>query len=110
MRPVYQTIPASPPTNGDPVPCDQYISPFNLSLQVIITGAPNYTVQYTFDDVFSPTYTPASGTWTDLTALTAQTTTKDSNVAYPVSAVRCRTNSGTGSVQFIVRQAGLGGT
>ncbi len=109
MRPVVQTL--SDASGGAkqamPVILDHYISPFATSLSVLVTGTVNYTVQYTFDDVFSSTYAPASGNWVDHPNLTAQTTTKDSNLAYPATAVRIVLNSGTGSVRFTVIQAGI---
>ncbi len=90
-------------------PVDNYVSPFNVALSVRVTGTANYTVQYTFDDVFAADYTPASGNWVDHPTLTAQTTTKDSNIAYPVRGIRIALNSGTGSVTFTIIQAGGGG-
>ena len=43
------------------VPLDQYISPFNVTLGVIITGTVDVTVQYTFADVFNDA--PEDFTW-----------------------------------------------
>ena len=88
---------------------DHYISPMNVALSVRVTGTINYTVQYTFDDVFAPTYTPGSGNWVNHPSLTAQTTTLDSNIAYPVTGVRIVGNSGAGSAVLTIIQAGGGG-
>lgn len=111
MRPVVYTL--SDASGGAKYsgvyPVDHYISPFNLSLGVLVTGTANYTVQYTFDDVFASDYDPATGNWTDHVSLTAQTTTKDSNIAYPVRGVRLKLNSGTGSARLTIIQAGGGG-
>lgn len=111
MRPIVQTL--SDASGGakqsSPVALDNYISPYNVALGITVTGTVSYTVQYTFDDVQASTYTPASGNWVDHPSLTTQTTTKDSNIAYPVTAVRIVLNSGTGSVRFTIIQAGGGG-
>lgn len=108
MRPVVQTL--SDASGGakqaNPVILDHYISPFATSLSVLVSGTVNYTVQYTFDSVFN-NWNPAAGNWVDHPSLTAQTTTKDSNLAYPATAVRIVLNSGTGSVRFTVIQAGI---
>lgn len=88
---------------------DHYISPFNVALSATVTGTVNYTVQYTFDNVFAEGYVPASGNWVDHPSLTAQTTTKDSNIAYPVQGIRVVLTSGTGSVRLTAIQAGGGG-
>lgn len=85
---------------------DNYVSPFNVALSVVVTGTVNYTVQYTFDDVFANNYNPSTGTWTDHPSLTSKTTTSDSNIAYPVNGIRIKLTSGTGSVVFTVIQAG----
>lgn len=107
MRPVTYTI-TGVGTSGVYAP-DHYVSPFNLALGVTVTGTVNYTVQYTFDDVFANTYVPASGNWVDHPSLTAQTANKDSNIAYPVRGVRLVVNSGTGTVRLTAIQAGGGG-
>lgn len=85
---------------------DNYVSPFNVALSVVVTGTVNYTVQYTFDDVFANGYDPATGTWTDHPSLSSKTTTSDSNIAYPVNGIRIKLASGTGSVVFTAIQAG----
>lgn len=87
---------------------DNYVSPFNVALSAVVTGVVSYTIQYTFDDVFNKTYVPASGNWTDHPSMTAQTATKDSNIAYPVRGIRVQLLSGSGSVVFTAIQAGGG--
>jgi hypothetical protein len=88
---------------------DHYLTPFNVSLAVVVTGTITYTVQYTYDDVFAPNYNPATGNWLPHPSLTAQTATKDSNIAYPVRGVRLTTSAGTGTATLTVIQAGGGG-
>jgi hypothetical protein len=104
MRPVSFTVTGTE-TSAVFVP-DHYISPFNVSLGVTVTGTSNYTVQYTFDNVFAPTYDPSTGNWVDHPSLTTQTTTKDSNIAYPVTGIRIKANSGAGTSRLTVIQAG----
>lgn len=86
-----------------PIPLDQYISPFNVSIGCTVTGTIDYTVQYTFDAVFA---SAGPFTWTNHADLTAQTATADGTYISPVSATRVLTNSGTGSVAMNVMQAG----
>ncbi len=94
----------------NPVLLEQHVAPFNVSLSVVVAGTVNYTVQYTFGNVYPEPATNLSGlTWTDHPVLAALAATADSNLAFPVSAVRCTINSGTGTVTFTVRQAGLWG-
>jgi hypothetical protein len=90
-----------------PVPMNQYVTPFNVALSAIVTGTVNYTVQYTFDNVFESNYVPSSGNWTNHPSLTSQTTTLSSNIAYPVTAIRLTVNSGTGTVALTIIEAGL---
>lgn len=107
MRPVTYNITGTG-VSGVYAP-DHYVSPFNVSLGVTVTGTATYTVQYTFDDVFDGSYVPDSGSWIDHPSLTAQTATKDSNIAYPVRGVRLNVTAGTGTVRLTVIQAGGGG-
>ena len=107
MRPVTYSITGTGVSGV--YPPDHYVSPFNIALGVTVTGTVNYTVQYTFDDVFAKDFTPSSANWVDHPSLTAQTTTKDSNIAYPVRGVRLNVASGTGTTRLTIIQAGGGG-
>lgn len=92
-----------------PIPLDQYISPFNVSLWLKILGTANATVQYTGDDVFSPDFaSDVDAEWIDHSDLTGETADTVGTIISPVSAVRLVTNSGTGEVQLTVLQAGTG--
>jgi hypothetical protein len=107
MRPVVYGL-SSPGASPVYAP-DNYVSPFNVAISVLVSGTTNYTVQYTFDDVFAKNFDPSTANWTDHPSLTAQTATKDSNIAYPIRGVRIVVNSGTGIVRFTAIQAGGGG-
>jgi len=107
MRPVYLSVTGV--GNSAVCPPNNYVTPFNIALGVTVTGTVTYTVQYTFDNVFASDYNPASGNWTNHPTLTAQTATKDSNIAYPVSGIRLITTIGTtGSATLTIIQAGGG--
>jgi len=88
---------------------DHYISPFNVALGVTVSGTVTYTVQYTFDDVFAAGFNPATANWVDHPSLTAQTGSKDSNIAYPVQGIRLNVTAGTGTTRLTIIQAGGGG-
>jgi hypothetical protein len=107
MRPVTYSITGV--GNSGVYPADHYVSPFNVALNVVVTGTITYTVQYTFDDVFAKGYTAGAGNWTNHASLTAQTASKDSNIAYPVRGIRITTSAGTGNVVLTIIQAGGGG-
>ena len=107
MRPFVTTVDSV--TTASPVyPTDTYTAPTNIALSVVVTGTINYTVQYTFDNVFATGYSPSTGNWTNHPSLTSQTTSKDSNISYPVRGIRIIYNSGAGSALFTVIQAGGG--
>lgn len=107
MRPVVYSVTGVGTSNV--YPPDHYVSPFNIALGVAVTGTVTYTVQYTFDDVFAKTFDPATAIWTDHPSLTAQTTSKDSNIAYPVRGIRLNVTAGTGTARLTSIQAGGGG-
>ncbi|MCK5616605.1 hypothetical protein KAR91_82860 [Candidatus Pacearchaeota archaeon] len=95
---------------SDPVPMDQYISPFAASIALSWTGLSNdavVTVQFTFDSVFDST---GPYEWTDHDDLTSQTQANapvSGSLISPVSAVRLVTDDGTGEVIMNILQAGL---
>ena len=107
MRPTVLSVTGVGTSN--PCPADHYVSPFNVALNVLVSGTITYTVQYTFDNVFANGYNPSTGNWTDHPSLTAQTATKDANIAYPVTAVRLKTTAGSGTATLTIIQAGGGG-
>jgi len=114
MRPVVYTITGGAGTQivSRVCPIDYYISPANIALSVVVTGSITYTVQYTFDDVFAEGYVPASGNWTDHPTLGTQTTTKDSNISYPVRGIRIispASPSSSGTARLTIIQGGGGG-
>jgi hypothetical protein len=88
-------------------PVDTYISPSNMGLAVLVTGTITYKVQYTFDDVFAPTYVAASGNWFDHPTLVGSAS-GSSNIAYPVTGIRLITTAGSGSAALTIIQAGGG--
>lgn len=87
------------------VPIDTYANPSDISLGVEITGTANVTVQYTVDNVFVTTSLDALN-WISHANLTGLSASAYGTLISSVGAVRMITNSGTGSVTFVVRQAG----
>lgn len=108
MQPIRVTL--SSATVSNPIPLDRYISPFNVGLGVAISvgGSLTYSVQHTFDDVFSPTFNPATAAWFTNATLVAKTASADGNYAFPVTAIRLNvTTYISGSVMLSIVQAGL---
>ena len=86
------------------VPLDQYLTPFNASLSVVITGTVDVTVEFTFDDVFGDF--PGPHSWVPHPDLTNITADADATFISPVSACRLLTNSGDGEAVLRIIQAG----
>jgi hypothetical protein len=110
MRQVVQTYSfANQGANGvtAPVPLDQYISPFNVSLAIVPAGTATYSVQYTFDNPFATTFNPTTAVWFDHPDLTSQTGNKNGNFAFPVQAIRLNVSTTDADVTFYSTQAGI---
>lgn len=103
------------------------LSPVNLAIGITVSGTVNFTLQYTYDDPSGTYPNPAAVTtsgyvnanrnnqltqfptaW-NLTALASKAVATDSSIAFPIAAYRLLINSGTGSAQAIVLQAGIAG-
>lgn len=84
-----------------PIPLDLYGSEFNVGLGLKVSGTINYTVQYTFDDIFSGV---GPFDWTNHSDLTGKTGAEDASFIAPVTACRLVVNSGDGSVTITVTQ------
>jgi hypothetical protein len=91
------------------VPMDRRLDPFSVGIMVTITGGTaTYTVQHTLDDVWSPTFVPASANWDPHPTLVNLTAQADGNYAFPVSAIRLNVTVVSGAtVTMNVIQAGL---
>jgi hypothetical protein len=91
---------------SQPIPLDIYIDPFDISLFIDVTGTVDVTAQYTGDaDVLTSNGPFVWFNHSDLTGVTADDV---GTIISPVTAVRLLTNSGTGSAEFTVLQAGTG--
>jgi len=108
VRPIRVTVSSAAASNV--IPLDQYISPFNIGLGVSLSAGASltYTVQHTFDDVFSSTFDPATANWFSHATMVSKTTSFDGNYAYPVTAIRLNVTVYTsGSATMTVVQAGI---
>lgn len=107
-RPVQLTV--SGVRVSPPIPLNTYGDPFNVGLGVKLSAGASltYTVEHTFDDVQSPSFSPATAVWYSNSTLVSQTTNKDGNYAFPVTAIRLNVTvwtSGTATLTSI--QAGF---
>jgi hypothetical protein len=78
----------------------------NVSLQVVVTGTVNWTVQQTLDNPNAEGVTPTWFNHPDAN-MVAQTVGRQGNYAYIPVAVRLQQTSGSGSAALTVVQAGL---
>jgi hypothetical protein len=109
MRPVRVTLTAA--GVSAPIILDTYRNPFSVGVGVTKSGDILYSVEYTYDDVFSGTFNPSTASWFAMSAFPVGTaTSKDSALSSPVTAVRINVASITGSVVMTVIQAGMPGS
>lgn len=88
-----------------PVVIDRMQNPTTIAVAAVVTGTISYTVQHTFNDPQSGN--PDTWTWINIedTNMVSASATKDSNYAFPPTAIAMLINSGTGSLIFYVNQA-----
>jgi len=105
MRPIVLSIVGA--TNSPVSPMNINTSPFNVGFEVVVTGTINYTIQHTFDNVWSSEFDPSTANWFDHPTIAAQSTSKDGNYAFPVAAICIKGNSGGGTATLTLLQAGI---
>ena len=105
MKPI--TLSTVGTSNSAVAPMNIHTSPFNVGFGVTVSGVVTYTVQHTFDDVFSSTFNPATANWFDHPTIASQSTAKDGNYAFPVTGIRLKGVSGAGTATIIIVQAGI---
>ena len=78
-RPVRVTV--SSAASSAVIPMNLNADPFNVGIgcDVSAGGSLTYTVQHTFDDVFSTSFSAATATWFSNSTIVAQTADKDGN-------------------------------
>jgi hypothetical protein len=92
---------------SNPIPLDLSMPSFSVTLAADVSagGTLTYFVEQTFDNVFSPTFNPATATW--FTVFTASADQVGSLTA-PATAVRLRVSAYTsGSVTLTIIQSGF---
>lgn len=102
MRPISVTV--SGIGVSAPIPMDYNAAQFEVGIGCEISATATYTVEHTFEDVYAPTFNPATATWWPNTGLTAKTANSDGNYAFPVTAIRLNVAASTGTVTMIVIQ------
>lgn len=110
MRPIRVAVAAK--ADSAAIPLDTYIAPFNVGIGVTISSGASltYSVQYTYDDVTSSGFDPATATWFTVAALSAKTAGADGAITSPVTAVRLSVSvHSSGTATMTVIQAGAPG-
>lgn len=85
------------------------VVPTNLSIGVVVTGTVNYTVQYTYDNFWTPDssgYAPSVNAFND-PIVAAVTSSADTTFNNPITGWRVQINSGTGSLAIRGIQSGI---
>ena len=104
MRPVKVSA-VGPSGASEPITVDWNLNPFQVGFGCVVSGTIGFSVQHTFDDVQDPT-TSTLWTWFNHPAVSVTAASVDGNYAFPVRAIRVKANSGTGSVDVTLIQAG----
>ena len=83
MRP--QTVSVGSVAASAPMIMDRKQNPFNVGFGVDVSGGTlTYTVEHTFSDILAG----VTAVWFPHSPIAAQTTNKDGNYAFPVTAIR----------------------
>lgn len=107
MRPVYaETADASAADKTVLIPMNWRETPFNITLQTVVTGTVEYSVEFTNDDIRDPAFTEAGALWTALTGMSAATANALATLISPVTCLRLKQTDGSGSVELQVISAG----
>lgn len=108
MRPIELTTEdaSEDPVSSPVCPLDLRLTPFQVTVDCVVTGTVDYDVQYTNDDIWAEGYDPATGNWIPMTDLDGEVADAVGTLISPVRAIRLLQNSGDGSVTARVVQAG----
>ena len=96
-----QTISLTGTGNSAAMVVNTNTNPVNIGLAFVVSGTVNYTMQVCFDDPSSFT------TWFDDATVASKTANFASSISMPVTGVRFKIDSGTGTVTMSAVQAGI---
>lgn len=96
-----QTVSKTGAGNSSAVVVNTNVTPVNIGLAFVVSGTVDYTMQVTYDDPSAFT------TWFDDATVAGKTANFTSSITTPVTGVRVKVNSGTGSVTISAVQAGI---
>lgn len=85
---------------------DSLANPFNVGVGVDISATATYTVEYTFNDVSSDSFTAGSATWFTDTSFGTANADKAISFTIPCRGIRLNVSASTGSATIYVQQAG----
>ncbi len=87
--------------NSSAITINTNTNPINIGLAFVVSGTVNYTMQVSYDDPSNFT------TWFDDATVASKTANFTSSITVPVTGVRFKINSGTGTVTMSLVQAGI---
>lgn len=88
------------------VPVDVNKDPTSIGVGVKISATATFQVQHTFDDIWSPTFNPATAIWYNHPTLVGAANV-DGNYMAPPTGIRLNVSASTGDVTMTVVQAGI---
>jgi hypothetical protein len=106
MQPITLTVAGT----STPTILSHYLNPFSVGIGVTLSGTASYSVEYTYDDVFSPTFNADTAQWFTMSGFPVGSgASKNGVLSIPVMAVRLNAASLTGTLTMTVLQAGAFG-
>lgn len=106
MRPVTVVVNDAQATS-DPIPVNWRMAPFELGIQVDVTGTVEVDGQYTLDDIRVPGWSASSALWNTMPApFDGVSADAAGKFAIPCTAIRFHRVSGTGGASIRVVSAG----
>lgn len=101
MQPIRYTITGT--ADGTAVNLDYRQNPFTIGVAVVVTGTATFSVQTTYDDIYSA----APVTWFAPSAFSSKSANTDGAITVPCTGIRgvVSAATGTASVDFTFIQA-----
>lgn len=96
-----QTVSLTGTGNSSAVVVNTNTNPVNIGLAFVVSGTVNYTMQVSYDDPNNFV------TWFDDATVASKTANFTSSITTPVSGIRFKINSGSGTVTMSAVQAGI---
>lgn len=89
------------------IAADSFQNPFNVGVQVDVTGTVTFSIEFTMDDIMASGFSASSAQWSAASGLSALSAAAAGALLVPCHGISINVTAGTGTATAKLVQAGV---